>query len=361
MLLSRGAHQAIERLEDQVHQHVALDDPANWAKQAAREAAQWVGAAPPLDLDDSGQSLVDAEWRKSHLHKALTAAAQKLASEWDQRFSTVAFGLTEHSGKRIAAAEDAFLRFKRFCKEAIALYKVRREQQALRAQASQLKLETALQVCVNDSGNTGWGLSSLLSLGNSTRRNLRLFMDHMAIFARQCLAAELAGSGQLFFTLLSAKIEDRLRELQFCRQRLRTVVDYLGSAQENINDLASAVSGSGVRAMHWALSSAESFWDSIRQSSTVRVILPDGDRDLGTAAMRFATTLTLEQRSQLDQALQDGILGPQRGLQNACAGSGDLTRLLALPLVEAAAGFTSGLTPDHRCGGSGIQSRRGFS
>jgi eukaryotic-like serine/threonine-protein kinase len=345
MLSAEALTKLLSVLEDQVHQHVALDDPANWAKQAAARLREWVGAAPPLDLDDSGQSLVDAEWRKSHLHKALTGAAQKLASEWDQRFAVVAFGLTEHSGKRIAAAEDAFLRFKRYCKEAIALYKVRREQQALRAQASQAKLEMALQVCVNDSGNTGWGLSSLLSLGNSTRRNLRLFMDHMAIFARQCLAAELAGSGQLFFTLLAARIEDRLRELQFCRQRLRTVVDYLSSAQENINDLANAVSGSGVRAMHWALSSAESFWDSIRHSSTVRVILPDGDRDLGTAAMRFAATLTTEQRSQLDQALQDGILGPQRGLQNACAGSGDLTRLLALPLVEATANFTSGLLP----------------
>ncbi len=345
MLSAEALTKLLSVLEDQVHQHVALDDPANWAKQAAARLREWVGAAPPLDLDESGQSLVDAEWRKSQLHKALTAAAQKLAGEWDQRFSSVAFGLTEHSGKRIAAAEDAFLRFKRYCKEAIALYKVRREQQALRAQASQSKLEAALQVCLNDSGNTGWGLSSLLSLGNSTRRNLRLFMDHMAIFARQCLAAELAGSGQLFFTLLSAKVEDRLRELQFCRQRLRGVVDYLGSAQENINDLASAVSGSGVRAMHWALSSAESFWDSIRQSSTVRVILPDGDRDLGTAAMRFASTLTTEQRSQLDQALQDGILGPQRGLQNACAGSADLTRLLALPLVEATAGFTSALLP----------------
>src|SRR5262249_6234467 len=152
---------------------------------------------------------------------------QKLANEWDQRFSAVAFGLMEHSGKRVAAAEDAFLRFKRFCKEAIAMYKVRREQLTLRAQAAQVKLEAALEHCVNEGGSSGWGLSSLLLLGNSAKRNLRLFMDHMAVFARQCLAAELAGSGQLFFTVLSGKIEDRLRELQFCRQRLRTVVDYL--------------------------------------------------------------------------------------------------------------------------------------
>jgi eukaryotic-like serine/threonine-protein kinase len=344
MLSAEALTKLLSTLEDQVHQHVALDDPANWAKQAAARLREWVGAAPPLDLDDSGQSLVDAEWRKSQLHKVLTAAAQNLANEWDQRFATVAFGLMEHSGKRVAAAEDAFLRFKRFCKEAIAIYKGRREQQALRAQASQAKLEAALQLCGNDSGSS-WGLSSLLLLGNSTRRNLRLFMDHMAVFARQCHAAELAGSGQLFFTLLSAKIEDRLRELQFCRQRLRTVVDHLGSAQEHINDLANAVSGSGIRAMHWALSSPESFWDSIRQSGTVRVILADGDRDLGTAASRFAASLSEEQRGQLDQALQDGVLGPLRGLQTACAGSTDLTKLLALPLVEGAASFSSALLP----------------
>ncbi|HEV8062240.1 MAG TPA: tubulin-like doman-containing protein [Gemmataceae bacterium] len=332
-------------LEEQAQLHVALDDPGNWAKQAAGRLREWVGAAPPLDLEDSGQSLVDAEWRKSQLHKALTVAAQSLATEWDQRLAKVAFGLMEHPGKKVAAAEEAFLRFKRFCKEALAMYKVRREQQALRAQQSQAKLDVALQHCLNDTRPAGWSLSSLLLLGNSSRRSLRLFMDHMATFARQCLAAELAGSGQLFFTLLSTKIEDRLRELQFCRQRLRTVADHLGSAQEHINDLANAVSGSGIRAMHWALSSTECFWDSIRHSSTVRVILPDGDRDLGTAAARFASTLTQVQRAQLDQALQDGVLGPQRGLQTACAGAGDLARSLALPLVDVAASYSGDLLP----------------
>lgn len=331
-------------LEDQTQQSLAMDDPGSWAKQALGRLRDWVGAAPPLDLDDSGQSLIDAEWRKSQLHKALTLASQKLATEWDHRLAAVAFGLMEHPGKRIAAAEEAFTRFKRFCKEALAMYKVRREQQALRAQQSQAKLDIALQHCLNDTGSTSWSLSSLL-MGNSSRRSLRLFMDHMATFARQCLAAELAGSGQLFFSLLLTKIEDRLRELQFCRQRLRAVVDYLGSAQENINDLASAVSGSGIRAMHWAMSSAESFWDSIRHSSTVRVILPVGDRDLGTAAARFASTMTLEQRVQLDNALQEGVLGPQRGLQVACAGSTDLARLLALPLVDVAASYSSALLP----------------
>ena len=337
--------QLLHALEEQSHQQVALDDPGNWAKQAFGRLREWVGAAPPLDLDDSGQSLVDAEWRKSQLHKALLVATQKLATEWDQRLATAAFGLMEHSGKRVATAEEAFLRFKRFCKEALAMYKVRRDQQAIRAQQSQTKLEAALQHCLHDTGSAGWSLTSLLLLGTNSRRSLRLFVDHMATFARQCLAAELAGSGQLFFTLLSTKIEDRLRELQFCRQRLRTVVDYLGSAQENINDLSTAVSGSGVRAMHWALSSTECFWDSIRHSSTVRVILPDGDRDLGKAAARFATSLTFEQRGQLDQALQDGVLGPQRGLQTACAGSADLTRLLALPLVETASSFSGALLP----------------
>ncbi len=118
-------------LEEQAQHHVALDDPRNWAKQAAGRLREWVGAAPPLDMEDSGQSLVDAEWRKS-VAQSPDHSGPILAAEWDQKLAKVAFGLMEHPGKRVAAAEEAFLRFKRFCKEALAMYKVRREQQALR-------------------------------------------------------------------------------------------------------------------------------------------------------------------------------------------------------------------------------------
>src|SRR5262249_3971263 len=63
------------------------------------------------------------------------------------------------------------------------------------------------------------------------------------------------------------------------------------------------------------------------------------------AASCFALTLGPEQRAQLDQALQERVLSALGGLHAACAGSVDLVRSLALPLVNEAAAHLSGLLP----------------
>ena len=75
-----------------------------------------------------------------------------------------------------------------------------------------------------------------------------------------------------------------------------------------------------------ALTSTESFWDSIRESATTRVVLPAGEEDLQRAANRFLATLTSEQWNQLDLALQDQVLAMRGGLFRACMGTNDLIR-----------------------------------
>ena len=64
--------------------------------------------------------------------------------------------------------------------------------------------------------------------------------------------------------------------------------------------------------------STESFWDAIRQSATTRVVLPGGETDLDRAAPRFLAGLSGAESGALDQALQDGVLGPLGGLHRAC-------------------------------------------
>ncbi|MGH7225070.1 MAG: hypothetical protein ACRELF_17755, partial [Gemmataceae bacterium] len=79
--------------------------------------------------------------------------------------------------------------------------------------------------------------------------------------------------------------------------------------------------------------STESFWDSIRESTTARVVLPDGVKDLEEAARRFLDTLTAEQWTQLDQVLQDQVLAVRDGLQKALLSTTDLVRHLMTPLI----------------------------
>jgi hypothetical protein len=51
------------------------------------------------------------------------------------------------------------------------------------------------------------------------------------------------------------------------------------------------------------------------------------------------------QWGQLDQVLQDQVLGPQGGLHRVCTSSSDLVRGLAVPLVEEAAQFLGTCLP----------------
>lgn len=84
------------------------------------------------------------------------------------------------------------------------------------------------------------------------------------------------------------------------------------------------------------LPTTQSFWESIRESATARVVLPDGVPDLGQAARRFLETLTPEQWTQLDQSIQDQVLAGRDGLQKALLSTTDLTRHLMTPLLSQA-------------------------
>ncbi len=65
-------------------------------------------------------------------------------------------------------------------------------------------------------------------------------------------------------------------------------------------------------------------------------MLPEGEVDLEHTALKFLSTLQQEHWTQLDQSLQDHVLGPRGGLQKACLNTNDVLRHLAGPLVTQA-------------------------
>jgi hypothetical protein len=309
-------------LEESAQQSLAQDDPGNWARQAVTRVREWTGAGI-----SAGPVREAGEWRKSRLSRALEASAQQLAAEWDTRLADAAFALMEHPGRRVAAAEAALARFLRFCGDASSANALLLGQQSDRARQAQEHLETALEQCVV--GASGFSL-----FGGKSRRLLRVFMDHLAAYARQCLAEDLGAAVQQFLAALDGRLHERLRDLSFCRQRLRHLqVSLETSAATEVGDSPSGLEVSPGT----PLASTESFWDAIRQSATTRVVLPHGETDLERAARRFLGSIGAAQWGLLDQALQDGVLGPLGGLHRACTGSADLMRSLAAPLVEEAA------------------------
>jgi hypothetical protein len=243
----------------------------------------------------------------------------------------------EHPGRRVWAAEQFYKRLCDYFDEAGNAQAHRLGDLSVRTRQAQEGVESALHGCVSGGGSWGW-------FGGRARRHLRCFLDHLAAFARQCLVEDQAAAVRHFFALLRGRIEDRLRDLSFCRQRLRHVSEALANGDWAFGEEEERALGHGVEARPthgtspspMPLLSTESFWEAIRESSINRVVLPAGERDLAEAAQHFLQTLTTEQWQHLDHAVQDNVLAVRGGLQKACLGASDLARHLGGPLITQA-------------------------
>lgn len=310
-------------LEEQAGQFVAQDDPGGWSKQALTRVKDWLGSGI------QALSTPSLQQRKSRLTRALEAAAAQLAEEWDGKLAETAFGLMEHPGRRVAVAEAAVGRLIRHCDEAAALHAERCRQEMTRTTQAREQLEVALQNCLAGPGGFSW-------FGGRTRRQVRVFLDRLAAFARQCLAEDLTATVGQVYAQLRGRLADRLRDLTFCRQRLRHVQELLQAGVGSADD-SGVLASTDISISPTPLLSTETFWDAIRESATTRVVLPEGMVDLEAAARRFVSGLTADQLSQLDQAFQDQVLVVRGGLHKACLAAGDLARHLLRPLLDQAA------------------------
>jgi serine/threonine protein kinase len=315
-------------IEEQSQQFFAQDDPGSWARQALTRVREWLGSG----VQEAGA--LSTCQRKSRLTRALLDGAARVAEAWTNRLAETAFSLMEHPGRRLAVAEAALARFVEYAEEAAAAHEANLRHQAQRSGQALDKLQAAAEQCANG-GGFGW-------FGNRVRRLLRVFLDHLAAYARQCLAEDTSAAVGQFFVFLRGRLTDQIRDMTFCRQRLRHVQDAFGEECNPLDEPSEHHQGTEVSPSPVPVISAEAFWEAIRESGTTRVVLPTAPqgrsahapRDLEQAARRFLTTLTTEQWTQLDQALQEQVLAPRGGLYRACMNSGDLIRHLAAPLVD---------------------------
>lgn len=314
----------LAQLEEQSQHALALEDPGNWARQAVTRVREWLGAG-------LGNKAEGGNWCKSKLGKALEKAVHVVAEEWDKRLAEVYFGLMDLPGKRMAAAEVALDRLTQFCDEAAQAHLARLEQQSLLTQQSWEHLQAALNNCVANSSGFGF-------FGGRGRRSLKVFMEHLAAFARQCLVEDSTDAVQRFFANLRSKLDERQRDLAFCRQRLRYFQELLSRADDG--DKANGLAcGADDLNDSCPSGSASALWESMQKSQTARVVLPDGQTDLSVAADRFLERLGQEEWSQLDQVLQEQVVEPLGGMHHVCVGNSELLRNIVRPLLEQAASY----------------------
>jgi hypothetical protein len=324
--LAEGLTGLLAGVEEQSLQSIAQDDPAGWGRQALSRVRDWIGSGTDPNQESN-------DWRKSKLTRALTGAAQKVAEEWDREMTAQVMGLMTHSGARVAAAEVAFTRLQDFCQASMGELKQRLAQHAARTTQLWQQLECSLHDCA-----TGGGGFRLFG-GRSTRRLLRAFIDSLAQYARHRYQEELTLACRQVFALLHGRLGDRLREMGFCRQRLRHLQENLEYAFPGPEEeLHATRPGAELTVSHSPVPSTEAYWEAIRESPTARVVLPDGEEDLERAACRFLQRLTSEHWLELDRELHERVLMPGGGLYGACVNGGDLTRSVAVPLLDEAIG-----------------------
>ncbi len=318
-------------IEEQSQQYIAQDDPGAWARQAVVRVKEWLGSG----IQPPGTTTLAQ--RKSRMTRALETAAAQLAEEWDQRLHQVAYALMEHPGKRLAIAEAALCRMIGFCDEAVEAHTTRVGSQGSRASQTHAQLQVALDNCAQGSNAFSW-------FGTRTKRTVRVFMDHLTAYARQCLTDDMAAALTLVYNQLRGRLGEHVRDLTFCRQRLRHMQEALETSVHLLDD-APDVYGNEMSTSPLPLLTSDSFWESIRESATTRVVLPDAATDLEQAASRFVFTLRAEQWTQLDQALQDAVLAPLGGLFQAATNTTDLVRHLVNPLIGQAVATLSNHLP----------------
>ncbi|HKB35467.1 MAG TPA: hypothetical protein VKD72_03375, partial [Gemmataceae bacterium] len=335
--------QLMASLEEQCWQFGGPDNPAAWASQALARVREWLGSG--LQGGGSGLTIGPGN-RKSRLNRALENACSQLAERWDAKLSAAAGGLMDLPGQRVAVAEAALNRLMQHFLLAAREQEAVLADHAARVARAQEQLDEALSNC----SGTGFRL-----FGWRPQRQLRVFLDRLTALTRQCLAEDTACAVQNFLGALAARLRDRLRDLSLLRQRLRQIHEILvcppGCEEDaGLGDEEGGVGGpeavfsdprplpAGANSLSpTPMASLTSFWEISRNSTTAQVVLPDGEMDLDRAAARFVATLTAEHWGVLDQALQDEVLGPRRGLAQACFGGSDLHRYLIGPLVDRAA------------------------
>lgn len=317
-------HSMLVKLEDQLAQSGNQDETGTWTKQGISRIRDWMGTG-----DDDPEF---SEWRKTKLARALASSAQKVAEQWEGRITRDVYDLMAIPGARVAGAEVALDALHRRFQKAVEAQAALHQQQVPKTLAAWRDTEVAMQECARGSG--GFRLFG----GRSKARQFRAFLDCLANYANLRLTEELISAVRQCYAQIAARLADRMRDLGFCRQRLRHLQENLDrplpedddeemhGTRPNASDITNGVSPVPV---------GESFWDTIRQSDSARVVLPNGEMSLENASLGFLQHLNAEQWLQLDRELHEKVLEPQGGLSGACM-SGDLTRQMAVPLLEGA-------------------------
>ncbi len=292
-----------------------IDDPPAWAKKAVDRVTNWVG---PSGMEDGSGSYLH-----SRVTRSLNQAVVDLANEFTTRLNEYAIQLMERPGKRIAATEEALARMVQFCGQMAD--SVLRQIPPLSEEVvdAWANVKASHEVVAHGSGFS--------LFGNRTAKNQKSLVSDLTAFARAKLREQLVSATARLYRNMYNGLEEKVRDLAFCRQRL--------SHLERILEPGSAGSHSGSHPGLLPTGTGDASLASAITQGGDQVLLPFGESNIEWAAARFVMNVTAQQWTRLEEVLQSLVLAPLGGLYTVCQKAGDLIGKLSDPLIEQTAAY----------------------
>ena len=307
-------------LEGQIEVNGRRTEAGPWSRSAWDQAREFIGTRPASELDSTV--------RRGRLSKALDEGVRRVAEAWGNEFSELTRPLEDDPGHRIAAVEAALQRIAALSEDAAVTVDKKLHQYGVKVRQARADVQAALDACQAGSGSFSF-------FGGRSGRSMRHFLDQLRAFSRHRLQVDLLDATARFYRALRGKVEDRLRNLSFCRSRLAHLIQVLESPLMNLPAHADS---------EVALSE-EALQQTLHPTNTLQVVLPSGENHIDRSAARVLKTVKPQDVVRLEHALQKLVLEPRGGLTGVCGINADLLRTLLAPMIEQTTAFLGDLLP----------------
>jgi hypothetical protein len=319
-----GPADQIERwltgLEGQLNPTGRRADAGLWSRGVWEQARDLIGNRPVGDLETA--------IRRSRLNKIMDDAIKRVADAWGNEFGEATRALEEYEGHRLGGVETALRNITAWCDSAATFADKKVEQLGVKVGQARTDVQSALDACQAGSGSFSF-------FGGRSVRSMRHFLDQLRTYARLRLQEDLADATARFYRTLRARVEERLRELSYCRTRMDQLIQFLESPLLNLP-------ASGDTPISVA---EEALQQTIHPTNTLQVVLPSGETHIERSAKTIVKGLDAEDLQRLEVALQKLVLEPRGGLTALCQLNADMLRTLVAPMVEQTTAFLGDLLP----------------
>lgn len=305
-----------------------------WARQIWEQTREWLGWHSP-HLPES--AVVRSRW-----YRTLEDAARRQAEAWTNEAFAVVEALAEHPGRRLAAVESGLRQIEYWCEKQALFAEQHLDQLVRQLRQAYVDLRDAYNAC--QEGNATFSL-----LGGRGTRALRHFVEQHRQYVHLRLHEGVWEATARFFRLFQVHLEEKRRDIEVARLRLREIVHRLqGDARAEVStDTPGRLASRGTpNAAPWPSGeTTPSNSEGNPESATVRILFPEGEKDWEQAIERLLAHCRESELNRLEQALGQLVLAPRGGLLSICRVHADLYRLLAAPLIDQTIAFLANLLP----------------